>query len=411
MRKLKLLFQPVFKVFLSEKSSIQFSIGIILGMAFSIAVILCTIGIMDGFATTLKTNLRKATGDIVAYSSEGFFNFEQEIEPIINEMNENHPYPVDVTALIQTEGFIVSEGFSKGIVLKGIDPESFQKVTGIKANVLDNQILLGKELAEELKPEMDGDVVVALADGNRELSGMPALNSFVFKGIVDHEIYEKNVRFAYVHNKYLKELLELPTLDNTLLFSLHKSESESLKEGHTLSAIDDTIIYLLDKLGPIFQVRSYWQEFSPLLEAVKVEKFMIGLILQLIVVISMFNVLAFLIFINEKKVQEVFLLQALGMSRRELLRYMVALTVFLWSFACVISVGFVYFFDFLLQTLPIFQLPGEIYTIGKLKIELGAADYFFVFAISAVWLVLINMFGLARFRKRSILTGLRSEFA
>lgn len=411
MKKLKLLFQPVFKVFLSERSSIQFSIGIILGMAFSIAVILCTIGIMDGFVTTLKTNLRKATGDIVAYSSEGFFNFQDEIEPIITEMNENHPHPVDVTALIQTEGFIVSENFSKGIVLKGIDPVTFKQVTGIDAPVKENEILLGKELADQLKPELDGDVVVALADGNRELSGMPVLNTFVYKGEVDHKIYEKNVRFAYVHNQYLKELLELPTLDNTLLFSLKTQSLVEQSEQRSLSAIDDTIIYLLDKLGPIFQVRSYWQEFSPLLEAVKVEKFMIGLILQLIVIISMFNVLAFLIFINEKKVQEVFLLQALGLSRKELLRYMVALTVLLWTLACAISIGFVYFFDFLLQTLPIFQLPGEIYTIGQLKIELGLADYIFVFAISAIWLILINMFGLARFRKRSILTGLRSEFA
>jgi ABC-type lipoprotein release transport system permease subunit len=410
MRKLKSLFQPIFKIFLSERSSIQFSIGIIVGMAFSIAVILCTVGIMDGFVDTLKGNLRKATGDIIAYSSEGFFNYKDEIEPLLNEMKDEHIHPVDVTALIQTEGFIVSDNLSKGIVLKGIDPESFKKVTGIEAKVTGKEILLGKELAEELNPTLDEQVVIALADGNRELSGMPALNSFIYKGIVDHQIYEKNVRFAYVHNKYLKELLELPLLDNTLLFSLVNPQSKEV-EGEQLSAIDDTIIYLLDKLGPIFQVRSYWQEYTPLLEAVRIEKFMIGLILQLIVVISMFNVLAFIIFINEKKVQEVFLLQALGMSRKELLRYMVALTVFLWGFACILSVGFVYFFDYLLQVLPIFQLPGEIYTIGQLKIQLGIGQYIFVFIISAIWLFVINVFGLARFRKKSILSGLRKEFA
>ena len=72
MRKLRALFQPIFKIFLSEKSSMQFSICIIIGMAFSIAVILCTVGIMDGFVSSLKGNLRKATGDILAYSSEGF---------------------------------------------------------------------------------------------------------------------------------------------------------------------------------------------------------------------------------------------------------------------------------------------------------------------------------------------------
>lgn len=407
MRRLRLLFQSVLKIFVAEKSSIQFSIGIILGMAFSIAVILCTVGIMDGFVTTLKTNLRKATGDIIAYSNEGFFDYQKEIAPVIEAMKEGHPYKVHTTALIQTEGFIVGENFSKGIVLKGINPQQFKKVTGIAVDVKENQIFLGKELAEELNAENGESVTIALADGNRELSGMPALNSFVYSGIVDHEIYEKNMRFAYVEESYLQELLELPELYNTLMFTVEDLERVDSK----LSKIDETIIFLLDKLGPIFHVKSYWQEYSPLLQAAKIEKFMISMILQLIVIISMFNVLAFIIFINEKKIQEVFLLQALGMSRKELIKYMIMLTVGLWVMACGISIGFVHLFDYLLQTLPIFKVPGEIYTIGQLKIELGIGEYIYVFIISAVWLTLINIFGLARFRKKGILTGLRREFA
>lgn len=407
MRRLRLLFQSVLKIFVAEKSSIQFSIGIILGMAFSIAVILCTVGIMDGFVTTLKTNLRKATGDIIAYSNEGFFDYRKEIAPVVEAMKEGHPYKVHTTALIQTEGFIVGENFSKGIVLKGINPQQFKKVTGIAVDVKENQIFLGKELAEELNAENGESVTIALADGNRELSGMPALNSFVYTGIVDHEIYEKNMRFAYVEESYLQELLELPELYNTLMFTV-----DDLERAHSkISKIDETIIFLLDKLGPIFHVKSYWQEYSPLLQAAKIEKFMISMILQLIVIISMFNVLAFIIFINEKKIQEVFLLQALGMSRKELIKYMVMLTIGLWVMACGISIGFVHLFDYLLQTLPIFKVPGEIYTIGKLKIELGIGEYIYVFIISAVWLTLINIFGLARFRKKGILTGLRREFA
>ena len=125
------------------------------------------------------------------------------------------------------------------------------------------KILLGKDLADELRLERE-QVVIALADGNRELSGMPALNSFVYSGDVDHKIYEKNVRFAYVHNNYLKELLELTGMDNTLLFSLRDSDFEKVGENR-LAAIDDTIIYLLDKLGPIFQIQPFWQEYAPLL--------------------------------------------------------------------------------------------------------------------------------------------------
>ena len=43
------------KTLLWDKASFKFAIGVWLGLSFSIAVILSTIGIMDGFITTMKS--------------------------------------------------------------------------------------------------------------------------------------------------------------------------------------------------------------------------------------------------------------------------------------------------------------------------------------------------------------------
>jgi hypothetical protein len=48
-------------------------------------------------------------------------------------------------------------------------------------------------------------------------------------------------------------------------------------------------------------VRPFWSEYSYFIEAVKIEKLSITLILQLIVVVAVFNIIAFVIYIMEKK--------------------------------------------------------------------------------------------------------------
>ena len=77
------------------------------------------------------------------------------------------------------------------------------------------------------------------------------------------------------------------------------------------------ILKFIDKsrkvLGPQFFLGPYWEEFQPLLEAVKHEKFIITLILQLVVIISIFNVVAFIFFVNEKKSKEIFLPVIIGL--------------------------------------------------------------------------------------------------
>ena len=138
---------------------------------------------------------------------------------------------------------------------------------------------------------------------------------------------------------------------------------------------------------------------------------MIGLILQLVVVISIFNVLAFVIYINEKRSRELFLFQALGMSHKNIFSYMLMVVFSIWIISCVLAMGFVVLFDFSLSYFSLFELPGDIYTLGNLTINLEMTDYIVVFGIAFLWLFSMAWFGLIKLRKKSILQGLRREFA
>ena len=66
-------FKLFLTLFMDNSTTIKFAVGVLVGMAFSISVILSTIGIMDGFQRALKFGLKKSVGEIVMNSEGGGF--------------------------------------------------------------------------------------------------------------------------------------------------------------------------------------------------------------------------------------------------------------------------------------------------------------------------------------------------
>jgi ABC-type lipoprotein release transport system permease subunit len=186
----------------------------------------------------------------------------------------------------------------------------------------------------------------------------------------------------------------------------------SKSEGHLREKEITAFVRRAEKiLEPQFYLRPYWEEFQPLLEAVKHEKFIITLILQLVVVISIFNVVAFIFFINEKKSKEIFLFRAMGMDKKSLTNVWLFIVFLFWFFSCLLSIAFLKLFDWLLQVLPIFKLPGDIYNFERLKIVIDSDDYLIVFLAALFWFLLFSWFTLLRMGRKNILAGLRKEFS
>jgi len=140
------MFKDFFSVLFLEKSSYRFAVGVLLGFSFSIAVILSTVGIMDGFVKTLKYGLRQSSGDITFYSRNGFFKLKGEALDALEKLNIDQ-----YSGLVQSEGFILANETSKGVLVKGVDSKSFSEVTGIPTDLGEREVLLGIELGHFLK--------------------------------------------------------------------------------------------------------------------------------------------------------------------------------------------------------------------------------------------------------------------
>jgi len=396
---MKLSFLSFLNILLDGKSSKRFLIGVIGSFAFSISVILSTVGLMDGFESTLVRSLKDSSGDLVLKKSGGFFSFDSDVLTL-----KSNPLVVELTPVVQIEAFALSQEKSKGVLVKGIDLETFGKVTNLKIDIKKELIAIGSELANKYSLSVGDEITLAFASNQKINQGSPILKKFMIGDIVKHHIYEKDLRFIYMDKKeLLKTLNYRSSTTNAVLLKTIPYKNLSELKAYRLS--------IQGKLLESFHLEAFWSEFKVLIDAVKVEKFSISLILQLIVVVSIFNIIAFIIFISEKKSQEFFLLRVLGVNLKSVVTFWMMVLVFLWIISSLLSILLTKFFGYLIGALAFFELPGDIYVLSGLGLELTFDDYVLVFLGALVWIVMIGSFSIFKLKKKMLLEGLRQEFS
>ncbi len=392
----------ILKIVLHGRSAGKILLATIFSFTFSIAVILCTFGLMDGFDHLLKSGLRHSSGDILITSKKGFFKVDAALLEVLKSVKTRSIAPV-----IQTEAFALYQGISKGVLVRGIEPDNFSSATGLKVNLSNGGLVIGEELARALKVSPGDEIALTFGRGNESSDSLPTVRQFKVSGLIKHGIYQKDLRFVYLLRKDLAQVLDVHEFINLLILTTQ----DPAKPLKSLDIIKNDQQKLRSQLSQEYFVRPFWSEYSFLIEAVKVEKLSISLILQLIVIVAVFNIMAFVIYIMEKKAQDFFFLRAVGMSLKSLMRFWFISIFILWTMACVGAHILSLVFNWALANLSFLQIPGEIYVLSSLQIRLDSTAYITVYLVSLVWVLIPGLFGYWRLKRRSIVQGLRQEFS
>lgn len=392
----------IFKIVLHGRSAGKILLATILSFTFSIAVILCTFGLMDGFDHLLKSGLRHSSGDILITNRKGFFEVTPATEQVLSTVG-----PIAVAPVIQTEAFALHESMSKGVLVRGVEDQNFSEATGLKISVPHESIMIGIELAKQLQVQVGDSIALTFARGNEAGADLPMIQLFKISGLVNHGIYQKDLRFVYLNRQDLAELLGVGSRVNLVILA---TEPTNIPLAN-LDGIRRDQQKLKSEFGPEFNIKPFWNEYDFLIEAVRVEKFSISLILQLIVVVAVFNIIAFVIYIMEKKAQEFFFLRAVGLSASNIGRFWFGTVLIMWAIACAGAHLLSLVFNWCLQHVSFLQIPGEIYVLSSLNIKLDLNAYVTVYSISLLWILLAALFGYIRMKKQPIIQGLRQEFS
>ena len=397
MTKLPLI--SLFQIILDKKSALRFLVGTIFSLAFSIAVILSTIGLMDGYSVSLKRALAQSNGDLKLKARDGFYS----LDGIEDKLNKDKSVEIS-SHILQIEAFALANRQSKGVLVKGIEPKSFHQVTGLdvplKRSSLENEgVIVGVQFAKKFNLKVGDSVVLAFNSKKARELGSASLVQFEIQGILRHGIFEKDMRFMYMQREKLQKILDLR--DFTV--------NEGLIKVADGASLEETQKILQKKYDKDFFVSTYWAEHEVLLDAVEIERDTISIALQLIVLVSVINIIAFMVFISEIKSQDI--LRALGLSLKSFKKFWYCMLSCIWIVSCAFSILLILILDKGILQMPIFQLPGDIYKLSQLNILLKVDDYLLVFGLSLVWVFTVGFITIKRMSSKSLLSGLREEFS
>ena len=371
----------------------RFALGVIVGLAFSMMATWAALGIMDSFEEVFYQALRAGSGEFILKSPRGHFAWGGQEESKIKKLQ------LKAAPMLRTEAFLTVGAEAQGVLVMGIN-DLAQTISPLLPPLAPGEIAVGTKLAQKYHLQVGDHVVLTFGRGTGN-HGLPFQESFKIQRIVAHHIYLRDMRQVYLNLNELQQILGSARVNLVMLESLVPL---------TKTARTDLIGQIFYTFDFKLNVMPFWHEFGNLLKAVQTEKVLLGLALQLIVLIAAFNVLAFIWFLYGQSAPEIFLLQALGLSRRKVARTWDVLTVGLWAVGGVVGLGMLEGFKLFLGHYWPKLMPADIYHLDAFTLHLTSFDYWIVPAAALGWMILVVKIGGLKMRRRSLLYGLRREF-
>ncbi len=275
----------------------------LLGITLGVSLLILVSSVMNGFEKELKDRVLQS---IPHASITGNISI-QEMQRLRDELTKNTKV-LGSSPFIETQGLISSNSSLKGIYLYGIYPEIEKEVSIIKQRViygnfnnLDNisfGLVIGDILAAQLDVGLDDFVNLIVPDTTSGLVGtFPRTKRFQVVGIFSTGSTEIDQSHVYVHIENAAKLLRMKN-------SIHgvRVKYTDLFESREQISRDTERINL--DMGRSYSFRDWTYSYGTLFKAIKMEKFLVALLLSSIILVAIFNVVATLLLtINEKQSQ------------------------------------------------------------------------------------------------------------
>ncbi|MCM8833080.1 MAG: ABC transporter permease, partial [Candidatus Omnitrophica bacterium] len=356
------------KKFIGNKRQDRFlwfiSFFTILGISIGVITLLLVIGVMNGFSNDLKRKIIGANPLITIEGKPYIYNYEEIIEKIKNlpEIKGASPY-------IMSQAIYKSNKYIIGGIIKGIDPERELKVTNIKNFIkkgkyedIENGIILGKELANELGVDVNDFISIILGFTPRE-------RILKVVGIVEYGVYSFDVSMGFVS---LKNLIEIYGIDRVHGVGI------KINDIYRTPIVSKEVKKILKEE---YNISTWIEKNKILFSAIALEKKAMAIILSLIVIVASFNILSTLMISVYRKVKEIGILKAIGLTSGEIKKIFLYQGIYLGIKGLIFGMIFGFLIASFLKKYNFITIPEFVYDISKLPIEITFFDIIWIFLL------------------------------
>lgn len=346
----------------------------ILGVALGVASLIVVLGVMNGFSNELRDKILGVNSHIIVTSLEGTIrNYDS-----LAEKAEQVPGVAGAMPFLYSEVMLSTRLGVKGVVLRGIRPESARNVTTLSRDLAMGEIqdlvddseglgiFIGSELASRLGLGIGSPVNLLSPAGQRSAAGFsPSVKNFIVRGIFQTGMYEYDSTLAYVTIEAAQSVLGFR---NDLASGLEV-------RLHDVYAAPQIAQGLEDVLGGFpLHVRTWMEMNQNLFAALKLEKTAMFVILVMIVLIGSFSIITTLVMLVMEKTRDIAILASMGAGPKRIGRIFIFLGTVIGALGTTLGFAIGLLLCFLLQRYQFIQLPMDVYYLDHLPVQLQWTD-------------------------------------
>jgi lipoprotein-releasing system permease protein len=368
---------------------------------------------MQGLEIDLKNKIIGNTAHISVYKigSAQIDNYN-ELASKINKVEGVR----GATGAIYKEAMLLNRlGLSSGIIVKGIDPISYNEVNNFSSNInksIDKKrslkilmqdeippIILGEELARDMLLSL-GDYVTILSPLGEitPFGNQPKLKKFKYVGSFKSGYWEFDSKFAYIN---LKDAQKFWSMGDTV--HIIEIGVENLNQTQKLSKIISSV------LPAIYYTKDWRQSHKSLFSALQLEKTVMFLILTMIIVVACFNIIATLVMIVMEKIKDISILKAMGAKTKNIVKIFTLVGMAIGGLGTMLGMLLGLLLCFLLGNYIKFPLNPEVYFTDTLPVRVDLFNVAIVCISSLIICYLATIYPSYKAGKLDPIIGLRNE--
>ena len=384
------------------------SIFSFIGISLGVAVLIIVMSVMNGFRAEL---INKIVG----------FNSHVTVKPYdipINtkKINETKLKLIAKNLILSnsSEGIIINEKSSKGILLRGYLKEDFLKLDlinnknfiGDKNNLEKNYISIGKELSFNLDLNLGDNITIMSSSGIETIIGnLPKKKNYKISSIFESGLADFDNNVIFLNLNTLEEFSNNSPKNRNLEIYLNNPQKIENQKSIIQSIFPNDLVY------------SWADMNSSLFSALKVERNVMFIILSLIIIVAAFNIISGLTILVKNKTRDIAILKSIGVLNKSIIKIFFLIGTIIGTsatlFGIFLGVTFSIYVEnirsFISSTFDLTLFPEEIYFLSTMPSEIDISSIILISFCSILITVIVSIFPAMKAAKLDPIKSLKYE--
>lgn len=361
------------------------SIFTISGIALGVCVLIISLSVITGFEKAIKEKVIDFNSHIIisAFGQRNLIDSRKTENLILSTIGSELK---DFQKFISKKAIYTYKDFADGIEVLAIEENHFNIkdliVAGEKNYPKESQIVIGKKLAEKLNIHVGDKITLFVFDSEKTdyFDEQTSIKQFFVSGIFESDFAQYDDAKCFLNFEACKKLFGMEYLIS--------GYNIKIKNMDKLAELAEK---MQSKLNYPYFVRTIFQQYQNIFTWIELQKKPIPIILGLIAIVAVFNIIGTILMIILEKFSNIGLLISMGTKRSDIIKIFLfqGLTlsiagIFLGNILALILI-------FLQVNFNIITLPGEIYFLSRVPLEIMPKIFVIVSAITLLFSLLASV--------------------